>query len=162
MSANGSRVGGGKPARYRIGELAVRCGLSRRTIDYYTQLGLLQPAARTTGNYRLYDADAPGRIAEIRALQARRLSLSEIVARLNDACANADGDVVERFRQVACELDRLHGELAEIWPRVREARLEQARHGALSQAARDTLVRTRGLAALLDSLVFETPSGQER
>ncbi len=145
---------------YRIGELAAHCGLSRRTIDYYTQLGLLRPVARTTGNYRLYDAKTPARIAEIRALQARRLSLSEIVDRLNGA--SVEGDVVERFRQVARELDRLHGELAEIWPRVREARLEHARHRELGQAARDTLMRTRGLAALLDSLVVETLTGQER
>lgn len=147
---------------YRIGELAARCGLSRRTIDYYTQLGLLRPVARTTGNYRLYDADALSRVAEIRALQARRLSLSEIVAQLSELGAHRDGDVVVIFRQMARELDRLHGELAEIWPRVHEARLEQSRRGALSQAARDTLARTRGLAALLDSLVLETPTGQER
>ena len=147
---------------YRIGELAARCGLSRRTIDYYTQLGLLRPVARTTGNYRLYDSDAPSRIAEIRALRAGRLSLSEIVARLKGSSGHPDGDIVERFRQVACELDRLQGELTAIWPRVREARLERTRQGALSQAARDTLVRTRGLAALLDSLLLETLTGQER
>lgn len=147
---------------YRIGELAAHCGLSRRTIDYYTQLGLLRPVARTIGNYRLYDSTAPARIAEIRALQARRLSLSEIVNRLNAASAGAEGDVIERFHQVARELDRLHGELAEIWPHVHEVRLEQARHRALDQAARDTLMRTRGLAALLDSLVVETLTGQER
>lgn len=147
---------------YRIGELAAHCGLSRRTIDYYTQLGLLRPVARTTGNYRLYDAKAPARVAEIRLLQTRRLSLSEIVDRMNESGGSVDSDVIERFRQVARELDRLHGELAEIWPRVHEARLEQAKHRALGQAARDTLTRTRGLAALLDTLIVETPTGQER
>jgi len=147
---------------YRIGELARRCGLSRRTIDYYTQLGLLQPVDRTTGNYRLYGAAAPARIAQIRSLQAQRLSLTEIVARLTRGSANLDGDVVERFRQVACELDRLHGELAEIWSRINEARLEQSHHRALSQAARATLARTRGLTEMLDSLVFEPTTDRER
>ena len=152
---------------YRIGEIATRCGLSRRTIDYYTQVGLLQPVARTTGNYRLYDADTPARIARIRALQAQRLSLTEIADHLSRGGANRDGDtsngdVVERLRQVACELDRLHGELAEIWSEINGTRLEQARHRVLSQAARQTLVRTRGLTALLDSLILEAPTGRER
>lgn len=161
MSVKVRHASGGK-RHYRIGELAVRCGLSRRTIDYYTQLGLLRPVARTVGNYRLYGADAPARIARIRALQAQRLSLTEIIAHLSRDDANDDGDVVERFRQVACELDRLHGELADIWSRVNEAHLEYAKHCALSEAARDTLQRTRGLTMLLDSLVVETPAGQER
>lgn len=148
------------PKHYRIGELAACCGLSRRTIDYYTQLGLLRPVARTSGNYRLYDADALSRLATIRALQAQRLSLSEIIARLNDGSAGSD--VIERFQRVASELDRLHGELAEISSRLGQDRLEHAKHRALSQVARDTLARTRGLTALLDHLALETPSGAER
>jgi hypothetical protein len=38
----------------RIGELARAAGVSTRTVDYYTGLGLLEPAARTDAGYRLY------------------------------------------------------------------------------------------------------------
>lgn len=146
---------------FRIGELAKRCGLSRRTIDYYTQLGLLQPVGRTDGNYRLYDADAPARIAQIRALRAQRWSLSEIAAHLNRGSASAEGDMLERFRQVACELDRLHGEVAEIWTRLNRSEIEEDHHHAVRQAAQDTLARTRGLTALLDRMVLGAATGQE-
>lgn len=161
MSNEFPRARGGEP-HFRIGELAEHCGLSRRTIDYYTQLGLLSPVARTSGNYRLYAADAPARIAQIRALQARRLSLTEITARLSQEGNGHDGDLVEHFQHVACELDRLHGELAEIWSTVQGRRLEHAKHRALSQAARDTLRRTNGLATLLSNLVLEAPTDRER
>jgi DNA-binding transcriptional MerR regulator len=38
---------------YRIGEIAKLKNISKRTIDYYTQIGLLNPI-RTNSNYRLY------------------------------------------------------------------------------------------------------------
>jgi DNA-binding transcriptional MerR regulator len=49
----------------RIGELAARAGVSTRTVDFYTSLGLLSPAARTGGNFRLYAPDTVERIAII-------------------------------------------------------------------------------------------------
>lgn len=44
-------------ALYRIGELASIANVSKRTIDYYTRLGLLKPQ-RTGANYRIYDENA--------------------------------------------------------------------------------------------------------
>jgi MerR family transcriptional regulator, copper efflux regulator len=41
---------------YRIGEIAKLKNISKRTIDYYTQIGLLNPI-RTDSNYRLYGDD---------------------------------------------------------------------------------------------------------
>lgn len=46
----------------KIGELAARAGVSIRTVDYYTTLGLISPAQRTASNYRLYRADDVDRI----------------------------------------------------------------------------------------------------
>jgi MerR family copper efflux transcriptional regulator len=39
-----------------IGAMAERTGLLRRTIRYYERIGLLPPAPRSRGGYRLYDA----------------------------------------------------------------------------------------------------------
>ena len=47
----------------RIGELANLAGVSTRTVDFYTGLGLIEPAERTAGNFRLYSADCIDRIA---------------------------------------------------------------------------------------------------
>jgi len=144
---------------YRIGELARRCRTSRRTIDYYTRLGLLHPIARTDGNYRLYGADAPARVARIRALQARRLSLREIAASLNGNGSDTVGDAIERFRLVAHELDRLRGEVAEIQETITEARQKDGRSRILGDAARETLARARALVLLLASLMVDASIG---
>ena len=38
----------------RIGDVALRTGLTQRTIRYYEELGLLPPATRTQGDFRLF------------------------------------------------------------------------------------------------------------
>lgn len=39
---------------YRIDEVARRINTTKRTLRYYEELGLLEPAQRSEGNYRLY------------------------------------------------------------------------------------------------------------
>lgn len=39
---------------YRIEQVATRTGLTKRTLRYYEEIGLLPPPTRTEGNYRLY------------------------------------------------------------------------------------------------------------
>jgi MerR family transcriptional regulator, repressor of the yfmOP operon len=63
----------------RIDEVSKLTGLSKRTLRYYEQLGLLQRAQRSEGNYRMYrveDVTALQRIKELRDLLG--LELSEI------------------------------------------------------------------------------------
>ncbi|PRY35158.1 MerR family transcriptional regulator [Umezawaea tangerina] len=64
----------------RIGELAARAGVSIRTVDYYTGLGLLKPAGRTASNYRLYAPADADRIAVIQRLETQGVSLDDIAA----------------------------------------------------------------------------------
>jgi len=71
----------------RIGELAVAAGVSNRTVDYYTNLGLIQPAQRPEGGFRLYDPATVDVIATIRQLEASGLALNDIGKNL----ANATG-----------------------------------------------------------------------
>lgn len=62
----------------RIGELAAAAGVSNRTIDFYTNLGLLTPADRSPGGYRLYDPATVEVIASIRRLEASGMALEDI------------------------------------------------------------------------------------
>jgi MerR family copper efflux transcriptional regulator len=62
----------------RIGELASRAGVSRRTVDFYTSTGLLTPVRRSGGNFRLYRPADVERIAAIRRLEAQGIRLGEI------------------------------------------------------------------------------------
>jgi DNA-binding transcriptional MerR regulator len=68
----------------RIGELASRCGVSRRTVDFYTGLGLLVPVRRSSGNFRLYQPSDVQRIAAIRRLEAQGIRLDEITHLLTE------------------------------------------------------------------------------
>ncbi|MBD3109086.1 MerR family transcriptional regulator [Bacillus sp. AGMB 02131] len=63
--------------KLRIGELAAITNVSKRTIDYYTNLGLLT-AHRTPSNYRFYERDAIEKIKIIKELKNKNLSLEDI------------------------------------------------------------------------------------
>jgi MerR family transcriptional regulator, copper efflux regulator len=62
----------------RVGELAKAVGKTVRAIHLYEELGLVRPATRTDGGFRLYDPEAKKRIAWIIKLQAIGFKLSEI------------------------------------------------------------------------------------
>lgn len=62
----------------KIGELAARAGVSIRTVDYYTTLGLISPAQRTAGNYRLYRAEDVERIHLVQRLEVHGVALEDI------------------------------------------------------------------------------------
>ena len=63
----------------KIGEVAREARVLPSTIRYYTQIGLLSPAAHTPGGYRLYDSkDTLRRLEEVKRLNSHRPSLNEI------------------------------------------------------------------------------------
>jgi DNA-binding transcriptional MerR regulator len=81
----------------RIQEVAADVGLTTRTIRYYEELGLLKPAARSEGSYRLYDPDDLERLRFIKGLRDDAgFSLTEIGQLLEDDAARAHNR--ERFR----------------------------------------------------------------
>lgn len=71
----------------RIGAVATAAGVSPRTVDFYTSLGLIEPAGRTAGNFRLYAPATVDRIALIRQLEAQGVSLDEIAKAFGDKAA---------------------------------------------------------------------------
>jgi DNA-binding transcriptional MerR regulator len=74
----------------RIQEVAAETGLTPRTIRYYEELGLLAPAGRSEGSYRLYDAEDLDRLRFIRGLRDDAgFSLTEIGQLLEDEAARA-------------------------------------------------------------------------
>lgn len=75
----------GEPRLRRIQEVAAELGLTARSIRYYEELGLLAPAARSEGAYRLYDADDIERLRFIKGLRDDAgFSLAEIGQLLED------------------------------------------------------------------------------
>ena len=103
------------PPLLRIQEVAEDTGLTPRTIRYYEEMGLLAPAARSGGAYRLYDADDLERLRFIRGLRDDAgFSLAEIRQMLEDDEARARNrerfhatrDAAERRALLMESLDR--------------------------------------------------------
>ena len=92
---------------FKIGELAKQTGLSKRTIDYYTKLGLLPVAQTAASGYRYYDSHSIELIHHIERLKAVHLPLEEIKQYL---CENSTIQGIEE------KLRRLEMELASLKP----------------------------------------------
>jgi MerR family Zn(II)-responsive transcriptional regulator of zntA len=61
-----------------IGKLAGLTKVSTDTLRYYESEGLIRPAAKSAGGYRLYDGDSARRIRFIKHAQACGFTLAEI------------------------------------------------------------------------------------
>ena len=62
----------------RVGDLAKLTGKTVRAIHLYEELGLLQPATRSSGGFRLYDPAAVERMRWIELLNGLGFSLQEM------------------------------------------------------------------------------------
>jgi DNA-binding transcriptional MerR regulator len=91
----------------RIHEAAAEVGLTPRSVRYYEEIGLLTPAARSEGDYRLYDDTDLERLRFIKGLRDDAgFSLAEIARLLEDEAArershaayHATTDPAERAR----------------------------------------------------------------
>jgi DNA-binding transcriptional MerR regulator len=81
----------------RIQEVAAETGLTTRAIRYYQEVGLLEPAARSDGAYRLFDASDLERLRFIKELRDDAgFSLAQIGQLLEDDAARERNR--ERFR----------------------------------------------------------------
>ncbi|MDH2430554.1 MerR family transcriptional regulator [Sphaerisporangium sp. TRM90804] len=83
---------------YTIGRLARRTGLSVHTIRFWSDSGLVPPAGRSAGGYRLYDAAAVARLELVQSLRELGIPLDTVqdvlarhvtVAEVADAHAQA-------------------------------------------------------------------------
>lgn len=74
-------------------------GVTKRTIDYYTNFGLLK-AERSTSNYRYYSSEAIERIHKIEQMKSQGLCLQKIKKAL-------ENDVAE-FEEIDLQEIRLH------------------------------------------------------
>lgn len=97
----------------RIGQLAATSGVTEKTIRYYEEIGVLEPAARAPNGYRDYEPTAVNKLRFIRAAQSVGLSLGEIreVIGLRDRGVTPCEHVVDLIRRRADEIDAKIAEL---------------------------------------------------
>jgi DNA-binding transcriptional MerR regulator len=144
----------------RIHEVAAETGLTTRAVRYYEEVGLLRPAARSGGDYRLYDASDLERLQYIKNLRdVAGFSLGEIAGLLEDEdvrarnreAYRATDDPGERRRLLAENLERVEHQVATL-----RAKIER-----LEEMARDAEARRGRLRAKLAEGDHE-PDGQAR
>jgi MerR family copper efflux transcriptional regulator len=144
---------------YRISELATLCGVSPRTIDYYTQRGLLEPSTWSAGHQRRYDERAVRRLHLIKELQAERLTLREITERLaaSEGGPSSTAALAARIRALEEELDRLNHELADVAQQLDRTGSPDDRR-AVAQVASLALAKTLALAQWLAAVARDVQS----
>ena len=85
----------------QIGEVAERAGLSLRTVRYYEETGLLEPAKRSNGGFRLYTAEHVDRLALIRSMKPLGFSVQQMRELLDARQTLADEDAPDEAREAA-------------------------------------------------------------
>lgn len=71
--------------KLRVSDVAKKYGISKRTIRYYEEIGILKSYREEGSNYRVYDSNSLNRLEKILIL--RRLNFS-----INDVCHILDSD----------------------------------------------------------------------
>ncbi len=91
-----------------VGKLANMFGISRTTLLYYDNIGLLNPSERSKAGYRLYSSEDVEKMSRIMLLKAAGLSLSEMPKLLDN----------EEKNNIVCalmkRLDELNKEIMKI------------------------------------------------
>ena len=135
----------------RIQEVAATLGLTTRTIRYYEEIGLLTPAARSGGDYRLYDEDDLERLRFIKDLRDEAgFSLAEIGQLLEDEAARTRNRV--RYRSSTDTIERraiIDDALARI---DRQIESLQAKTERLAAMIADAEMRRQHLLEHVDEL----------
>jgi MerR family copper efflux transcriptional regulator len=138
---------------YRIGELAEAAQVSKRTIDYYTQIGLLQ-TSRSASNYRYYSEDALDRLKLIETFKQQKLTLEEIKQRLQlmDEHHIAASQLTEKVADICNQIGDLENQLLELKPVLSELHPSQ-----LQTFTRQMTIRCSSLILTFQMLFGDSP-----
>jgi MerR family transcriptional regulator, copper efflux regulator len=128
------------------------CGINRRTVDFYTNAGLLNPVMRSAGGHRFYDEGAVHRLRLIKALRAQGMRLDAI--RAQPAGAEDMVDLLARVTRLQTEVRRVGEEVATLAPPLTQANARErgAIQATLAATASMALSVSQELLGLLSDL----------
>lgn len=106
----------------QVGELAKATGKTVRAIHLYEDLGLLRPAQRSKGRFRLYNGESVERVHWISKMQAVGFSLPELKELLAEQGEAQSGKQAARILRAAYleKLDAVQEKLAQLHRLERE------------------------------------------
>jgi DNA-binding transcriptional MerR regulator len=151
----------------RIQEAAAEVGLTPRSVRYYEELGLLKPAARSEGDYRLYDETDVERLRFIKGLRDDAgFSLAEIAQLLEDEAARERGHAAyhatsdptarlqilrERAGRYRHQIEMLRSKIERLQAMVDEAEGRLAKTDVKIEALAGELEGTKGTAKPIEA-----------
>ncbi len=139
---------------YTIGEFARLMGVSPRTVDFYTRMGLLHPIQNGKGHgYRRFTEEHRRRVSVIKQLQARKFSLQEIRELLDSSQEKEGSSAVEVLEQVALDLEKLQLQVEQT--RKETFPLNQT---AMRAVATEALRKATALTSILVTMLQDLPS----
>jgi DNA-binding transcriptional MerR regulator len=116
----------------KIGEVAEQLGLSVRTVRFYEEEGLVVPATRTSGGFRLYDENAVASLQFIKQMKPLGFSvedMGEVLTALDalDDPATTTAGRTELVAQLDAHRDRVEEKAADLLDKAGRGR-ELGRH----------------------------------
>ena len=126
-------------ATLHIGDVAERVGLSLRTVRYYEEQGLIQPAGRTQGGFRLYTDEQVDRLLLIKQMKPLGFTVQQMCELLS-----ARDDLVHPDPQRRREAEKeLAGFAADAAERCDRLRTDLERADAFARQLADLPARSR-------------------
>ncbi|MDE3837996.1 MerR family transcriptional regulator [Bacillus methanolicus] len=110
-----------------MGELAELANVTKRTIDYYTNLGLLK-AERTASNYRYYSQEALEDLRFIEACKKQQLTLQEIKEALVRRKQGKQTDIVNQANDIANQIHHLKEKIEDLLPLIENLNEKERKH----------------------------------
>ena len=126
--------------RWTVGEVSALTGVSVRTLHHYDQIGLLRPAGRSDGNYRLYTPGDLTRLRRVLTWRALGLPLSQVADVLNAPPEQERGALHAQATRLRADLRRTQHTLRQV----------QARLDALNGRAEESSMNNEDIKAAFD------------
>ncbi|MGB5135735.1 MAG: MerR family transcriptional regulator [Prochlorococcaceae cyanobacterium] len=115
-----------RSAGQQIGAVAERSGVSVKTIRFYCDQGLLHPASRSEGRYRLFDESVYEELSLIRTLRAMEIPLHTIRSVLEArhsglcTCENLQATIRSKASEIQQRIEDLQSLQAELSKMLRD------------------------------------------
>lgn len=139
VTPSDAQVGTPNTPLLKIGEVADRVGLSLRTVRYYEEVGLLEPAGRSPGGFRLYSEEAVRRLEVLKAMKPFGLTLEQI-RELMELMDRVDANDAKGGAHSKAELEELRAALGRYVDRADQRIAQLNEHAQEVGRLRDRIV----------------------
>ena len=95
---------------FTIGQVAKKYSLSRSTLIYYDNIGVLSPSGRSESNYRLYSESDLKKMDRIQLFRSAGLSLDSIELLLEKENSELDSTLEGRLLTINSEIQKLRNQ----------------------------------------------------